>query len=325
MSVLATRNLTKHYGDQVVVDDLNLIVERGELYGFLGPNGAGKSTTIRIALGLVFPTSGSVEVCDVPVFTTVRSDGPLRLVGAVVEEPAFWDYLSGRRNLELFARAAGPPDDRTARLAQIDEVLRMVDLEDAGRKHVKAYSHGMRQRLGIARALLGAPELLVLDEPTNGLDPQGMREVRRLLRRLADDGVTVFVSSHLLSEVETMCDRVGVLSSGRLVADGPPSGLRKASGSVVFEVDDGAVALGILRSLEGVVVEDEATVEASTGAPARLRVRLAEEVSAAQVNAALVGGGVGVGAVRPEQERLEDAFLSLTEEPDSHQWAPHAG
>jgi ABC-type multidrug transport system ATPase subunit len=113
LSVLATRNLTKHYGDQVVVDDLNLIVERGELYGFLGPNGAGKSTTIRIALGLVFPTSGSVEVCDVPVFTTVRSDGPLRLVGAVVEEPAFWDYLSGRRNLELFARAAGPPDDRT--------------------------------------------------------------------------------------------------------------------------------------------------------------------------------------------------------------------
>jgi len=325
VSVLAARNLTKHYGDQVVVDDLNLIVERGELYGFLGPNGAGKSTTIRIALGLVFPTSGSVEVCDVPVFTTVRSDGPLRLVGAVVEEPAFWDYLSGRRNLELFARAAGPPDDRTARLAQIDEVLKMVDLEDAGRKHVKAYSHGMRQRLGIARALLGAPELLVLDEPTNGLDPQGMREVRRLLRRLADDGVTVFVSSHLLSEVETMCDRVGVLSSGRLVADATPSSLRRASGSVVFEVDDGGVALGILRSLEGVVVEGEAAAEASSGATARLRVRLGEGVSAARLNAALVGGGVGVGAVIPERQRLEDAFLSLTEEPDSHEWISNAG
>ena len=325
MSVLAARNLTKHYGDQVVVDDLNLTVERGELYGFLGPNGAGKSTTIRMALGLVFPTSGSVEICDVPVFTRVRSGDPLRLVGAVVEEPAFWDYLSGRRNLELFARAAGPPEDRTARLAQVGEVLKMVDLEDAGRKHVKAYSHGMRQRLGIARALLGAPELLVLDEPTNGLDPQGMREVRRLLRRLADDGVTVFVSSHLLSEVETMCDRVGVLSSGRLVADATPSSLRRASGSVVFEVDDGGVALGILRSLEGVVVEGEAAAEASSGAPARLRVRLGEGVSAARLNAALVGGGVGVGAVIPERQRLEDAFLSLTEEPDSHEWISNAG
>ncbi|MDQ3785429.1 MAG: ABC transporter ATP-binding protein [Actinomycetota bacterium] len=322
MSVLATTSLTKHYGDQVVVDDLNLSVDRGDLYGFLGPNGAGKSTTIRIALGLVFPTSGSVEVCDSPVFSRARSDGPLRLVGAVVEEPAFWDYLSGRRNLELFARAAGPPDDRAARLAQVDEALRIVALEHAGRKHVKAYSHGMRQRLGIARALLGAPELLVLDEPTNGLDPQGMREVRRLLRRLADDGVTVFVSSHLLSEVEAMCDKVGVLSSGRLVADGPPASLRKASGSVVYEVDDGDTALGVLRSLEGVVVEDGATADA----PARIRVRLREEVTPARVNAALVGRGVQVGAVIPERERLEDVFLSLTEEePDSHEWISHAG
>ncbi|HEU4488749.1 MAG TPA: ATP-binding cassette domain-containing protein, partial [Actinomycetota bacterium] len=152
MSVLATNNLTKHYGDQIVVDNLNLEVDRGDLYGFLGPNGAGKSTTIRMALGLVFPTSGTVEVCDTPLFSTPTSEGPLRRVGAVVEEPAFWDYLSGRRNLELFARAAGPPNDRFARLSQVDEVLRMVDLEDAGRKHVKAFSHGMRQRLGIARA-----------------------------------------------------------------------------------------------------------------------------------------------------------------------------
>ncbi|MDQ3766231.1 MAG: ATP-binding cassette domain-containing protein, partial [Actinomycetota bacterium] len=162
MSVLATHNLIKRYGDQVVVDSLNLTVDRGDLYGFLGPNGAGKSTTIRMALGLVFPTSGTIEICDAPVSSPGRSDGPLRLVGAVVEEPAFWDYLSGRRNLELFARATGPPDDRAARLAQVDEALKMVDLEHAGRKHVKAYSHGMRQRLGIARALLGAPELLVL-------------------------------------------------------------------------------------------------------------------------------------------------------------------
>ncbi len=324
MSVLATHNLTKHFGDQVVVDSLNLTVDRGDLYGFLGPNGAGKSTTIRMALGLVFPTTGTVEVCDVPVFSPGRSDGPLKLVGAVVEDPAFWDYLSGRRNLELFARAAGPLDDSARRLAQVDEVLKMVDLEGAGRKHVKAYSHGMRQRLGIARALLGAPELLVLDEPTNGLDPQGMREVRHLLRRLADDGVTVFVSSHLLTEVEAMCDKVGVLSSGRLVAEGAPGSLRKASGSVVYEVDDGEAALGVLRSLEGVGVEDDATLGASTGAPARIRVRLEEGVTSAQVNGALVGQGVQVGAVIPERERLEDAFLSLTEEPDEHEWVPHA-
>ncbi|MBA3349469.1 MAG: ABC transporter ATP-binding protein [Actinobacteria bacterium] len=322
MSVLATHDLTKHYGDQIVVDNLNLSVDRGELYGFLGPNGAGKSTTIRMALGLVFPTSGTVEVCDAPVFSRGRSDGPLRLVGAVVEEPAFWDYLSGRRNLELFARAAGPPDDRAARLAQVDEVLRVVDLEDAGRKHVKAYSHGMRQRLGIARALLGAPELLVLDEPTNGLDPQGMKDVRHLLRRLSDDGVTVFVSSHLLSEVEAMCDKVGVLSSGRLVAHGAPASLRKASGSVVYEVDDGEAAFGVLRSLEGVVLEGEAS---SGAGPARIRVRLQGEATPAQVNAALVGRGVQVGAVIPERERLEDAFLSLTEEPDSVEWTSHAG
>lgn len=325
MSVLATNNLTKHYGDQVVVDDLNLEIDRGDLYGFLGPNGAGKSTTIRMALGLVFPTSGTVEVCDAPLFSTPTSEGPLRRVGAVVEEPAFWDYLSGRRNLELFARAAGPPDDRMARLSQVDEALRMVDLEDAGRKHVKAYSHGMRQRLGIARALLGAPELLILDEPTNGLDPQGMREVRRLLRRLADDGVTVFVSSHLLSEVEAMCDKVGVLSSGRLVADGAPADLRKASGSVVFEVDDVERALRVIKAFDAVVVEDEPARGGSGRTPAAIRVRLGAAITPAQVNAALVGEGVGVNAVIPERERLEDAFLNLTEEPDHTEWAPHAG
>ena len=325
MSVLATHNLSKRYGDQVVVDDLNLEVERGDLYGFLGPNGAGKSTTIRMILGLVFPTSGTVEVCDVGVFSPAHSDGPLRRVGAVVEEPAFWGYLSGRHNLELFARAAGPPDDRAARLAQVDEVLNIVDLGDAGRKHVKAYSHGMRQRLGIARALLGAPELLVLDEPTNGLDPQGMREVRRLLRRLADNGVTVFVSSHLLSEVEAMCDKVGVLASGRLIAAGPPAGLRRESGSVVFEVDDGDLAFRVLRSLEGVAVEHPSSIGSAARGRASLRVRIREPATPAGVNAALVGRGIGVGAVIPERERLEDAFLNLTEEPDHSERAPDAG
>ena len=162
----------------------------------------------------------------------------------MIEEPGFWRYLSGRRNLEYFARASGPAADRRARLGRVDEVLRTVGLQDAATKKVKAYSQGMRQRLGIAQALLGAPKILVLDEPTNGLDPQGMREVRTLLRRLADEGVTVFVSSHLLSEVEAMCDRVGVLARGRLVAEGPPGELRGGRTLLRIEVDDRAARGG---------------------------------------------------------------------------------
>src|SRR5205823_9250859 len=190
----------------------------GVLYGFLGPNGAGKTTTIRMILGLIAASSGTVRILGEPVRVAGETQTILARVGALIEEPAFWGYLSGRQNLEYFARAAGPPQDRDQRLARIDETLATVGLAQAANKKVKAYSQGMRQRLGIALALLGRPDLLVLDEPTNGLDPQGMREIRLLLRQLADDGTTVFVSSHLLSEVEAMCDRVGVLSHGRLVA-----------------------------------------------------------------------------------------------------------
>jgi ABC-2 type transport system ATP-binding protein len=234
----------------------------------------------------------------------------MRAVGAMVEEPAFWKYLTGRKNLECFARAAGPADDREARLGRIDEVLRVVALEPAAGKRVKAYSQGMRQRLGIAVALLGNPRMLLLDEPSNGLDPQGTREVRMLLRRLADDGTTVFVSSHLLAEVEAMCDRVGVLARGRLVAEGPPSNLRPSGARVRVEVDDTERAVRVAGSLDGVAVEDRADGAGS------LTASLAPPATAASLNAALVQAGVRVSALVPVHERLEDVFVELVEGAD---------
>jgi ABC-2 type transport system ATP-binding protein len=306
VTALVTRGLTKRYDDADVVDALDLTVERGELYGFLGPNGAGKTTTIRMALGLIFPTAGEVELLGTPVFGRHRSVA-LERAGALVEEPAFYRFLSGRRNLEIFARAGGPSEDVRRRLARIDDVLGLVGLASAARKRVKAYSQGMRQRLGIALALLGEPEILVLDEPTNGLDPAGMREVRQLLRRLADGGTTVFVSSHLLAEVEAMCDRVGVLSRGRLVAEGPPGELRGAAERFRVELDDPARAMRVLEALDGVVAAGEGT---------SVVVRLARGATPASVNAALVRAGVAVSALIPERESLEDVFLDLVGDGD---------
>jgi ABC-2 type transport system ATP-binding protein len=302
VTALVTRGLTKRYDGVNVVDRLDLAVDRGELYGFLGPNGAGKTTTIRMTLGLIFPSGGEVELLDCPM--SGGRERALRRTGAMIEEPAFYRFLSGRRNLEVFARAGGDGEEVRRRLSRIEEVLEQVGLSTAGDKRVKAYSQGMRQRLGIALALLGRPDLLVLDEPTNGLDPAGMREVRLLLRRLADGGTTVFVSSHLLAEVEAMCDRVGVLSRGRLVAEGPPGNLRGGAEHLRIEVGDPVRAVAILRDLAGVAGID--------GQGPVLRVHL-DGATAAQVNAALVAGGVAVGALVPERDTLEDVFMSLVE------------
>jgi ABC-2 type transport system ATP-binding protein len=307
---IAARGLTKRYGDTAAVDAIDLTVERGELFGFLGPNGAGKTTTIRMALGLILPTGGEVDLLG----ETVRTDhAPLQRVGALVEEPAFWKYLSGRKNLEYFARAGGTRADVRARLSNVDGVLETVGLTAAAGKRVKAYSQGMRQRLGIGLALLGAPELLVLDEPTNGLDPSGMREMRLLLRRLADEGTTIFVSSHLLAEVEAMCDRVGVMAYGRLVALGPPGSLRGDADGVRLEVDDAAAAAAVVRAFDGVSLIDD--VDLPTG-PGAVRVSVAEQATVAALNAALVRAGVGVHALVPERSSLEDVFLSLVEGAD---------
>jgi ABC-2 type transport system ATP-binding protein len=305
-AALLTSGLAKRYGETDVVADLDLRVERGELYGFLGPNGAGKTTTIRMALGLIHPSRGDVHLLGRSVAGSERADA-LRRTGAMIEEPSFYRFLSGRRNLETFARAGRNRDDVRDRLGRIDETLERVGLGDAGRKRVKAYSQGMRQRLGIALALLGRPEMLVLDEPTNGLDPSGMREIRQLLRSLADDGTTVFVSSHLLGEVEAVCDRVGVLSRGRLVAEGPPSVLRGAGRTFRIEVDDVERATRAVGELAGV------EVSAAAGA---LSCTLSDSVEPADVNAALVGAGVRVSALVPQRRSLEDVFLELVEGPD---------
>ena len=300
-AALFTSHLTKRYGDIDVVADLDLRIERGELYGFLGPNGAGKTTTIRMALGLIHPSRGDAALLGRSVAGPERSDA-LRRTGAMIEEPSFYRFLSGRRNLEAFARAGRGRDDVRARLGRIDETLERVGLRDAAEKRVKAYSQGMRQRLGIALALLGRPEMLVLDEPTNGLDPSGMREIRQLLRSLADDGTTVFVSSHLLGEVEAVCDRVGVLSRGRLVAEGPPSVLRGTGRSIRVEVDDVDRAMRVLGGLAGAE---------ATAAPGGLSCALSDSIQPADVNAALVGAGVRVSALVPERRSLEDVFLEL--------------
>ena len=304
---LATEGLTKVYGDIRAVDDLDLSIERGTLYGFLGPNGAGKTTTIRMMLGLIAASSGTVGILGRHVRVAGERQPALAHVGALIEEPAFWGYLSGGRNLEYFARAGGSGEDTPRRLEGIDGALRAVGLAQAANKKVKAYSQGMRQRLGIALALLGQPDVLVLDEPTNGLDPQGMREIRTLLRRLADDGTTVFVSSHLLAEVEAMCDRVGVLAHGRLVAEGSPSELRTEGDAVRVEVDDREAARVALHRLSGISAEG-----VGDGA-GPLRVRLADGLVAADVNEALVRAGVRVGSLVPERATLEDVFLSLVE------------
>ncbi|PLX28327.1 MAG: bacitracin ABC transporter ATP-binding protein, partial [Ignavibacteria bacterium] len=212
-TVLRTTSLSKRFGKRLAVDDLNLEVQRGDVFGFLGPNGAGKSTTIRMVLSLIAPSSGSVELFGSDVS---KDRSVLARVGGLVERPDFYLYLSARKNLEIVSALYGDIDHE-----RINEVLRIVGLADRAGDRVKAYSHGMKQRLGIAQALLPNPELLILDEPTNGLDPQGMKEVRELIRQLNEEkGMTIFLSSHLLHEIEQVASRMCILHHGQLVVQG---------------------------------------------------------------------------------------------------------
>ena len=298
MSAVATADLSKRFGKQLAVDGVGLDVPLGAVYGFLGPNGSGKTTTIRMLLGLITPTQGSVELLGGDV-------GPaLPRVGALVEGPAFHGHLSGRANLARLD-AADLTASRATRARRIDEALGRVGLAAAADKRYRAYSLGMRQRLGIAAALLGPRDLLVLDEPTNGLDPQGTREVRHLVGALAAEGVTVLVSSHLLAEVEQMCTHVGVMSRGRLVAQGAVDDvvgtLRR---TVRLETDRPEQAAALLRE-HGVadVHLDHASAVGDLGT-----VR-PETLVAAAVHAGLAVTGFEV--VRPS---LEEAFVALTGE-----------
>jgi ABC-2 type transport system ATP-binding protein len=297
-SVIRTHGLTKAYGSITAVDGLDLDVREGDVYGFLGANGSGKTTTVRMLLGLVLATSGTAEVLGQEMPKAARDVLPQ--VGAMVEGPAAYDQLSGRRNLAL-VDASGPGGPRATRKARIGETLERVGLGHVDDRPVGAYSLGMRQRLGLASALLRRPRLLVLDEPTNGLDPQGIHEIRELLLELNREGTTVFLSSHLLAEIEQLCTRVGVLARGRMVVQAPLAELRGPTGRVAVHTPDVELGRSLLDgTLEEVVHDDDGP---------RLLVR---EADPAALNARLVAAGVRVTALVPERRHLEDVVLEAS-------------
>jgi ABC-type multidrug transport system ATPase subunit len=292
--MIRTTGLTKRYGSLTVVDSLDLDVGQGDIYGFLGANGSGKTTTVRMLLGLVLATSGTIELMGQQMPKNLRSVLPK--VGALVEGPAAYGHLSGRANL-LLNDASGPAGPRSGRADRVENVLAQVGLDGIGKRKVQAYSLGMRQRLGIAAALLRDPELLILDEPTNGLDPQGIHEIRQLLLKLNADGVTIFLSSHLLAEVEQLCTRVGVLDRGRLVAQDELNVLRKPTGNIIVRTPypDRAVSV-----LDGRVIARDGD---------RLLINVSDSAS---INAELVAAGIAVAEIGPQQRTLEEAILEIT-------------
>ncbi len=297
--VIRTCDLTKRFRTLTAVDRVNFEVQRGEVFGFLGPNGAGKTTTITILLGLVHPTAGSAEVlgCDV----RRGLSRALRRVGAIVETPAFYPYMSGEDNLRVFARVTGSEAEK-----RIPAVLEQVGLKGREKDKAGAYSLGMRQRLGLAAALVGDPELLILDEPTNGLDPAGMQEMRLFIRRLADEeGRTVFLSSHLLHEVEQVCDRVLILNRGRVIAQGRVDELLRQTHAVEMRIAETGRAAGTLAALDwvqGVNAEGD-----------WLRVQAPPE-RAPELLATLAAQNLFPFEVRPVVASLEQVFLELTGE-----------
>jgi ABC-type multidrug transport system ATPase subunit len=295
--VFRTRNLSKRYGSRLAVDNLSLEVRRGEIFGFLGPNGAGKTTTIRMALGLIAPSDGGVEILGLDV--TQNRARILPRVGALVEQPALYTYMSGRDNLRAVASVlGGVPAER------LDAVLELVALRERQKDRVRTYSLGMKQRLGVAIALLNDPEVLILDEPANGLDPAGIVEMRDLLRRLAAEGKTVFISSHVLTEVQQICTRVAIINLGRLVTESSVEELTRGHGEFEVRVERAARVLALLR-------------EQPWGAGARLDgdntiVTRAPEGGSAALNLFLVKSGVVPEAISEHAQDLEEIFLRLT-------------
>ena len=300
---IVTAGLTKRFrSGQLAVDGLDMLVPRGSVYGFLGPNGSGKTTTIRMLLGLVYPTQGSHALLGVPMPAgTVRV---LPRVGSLVEGPAFYPFLTGTDNLARYDAADRTADSATAR-ARIADALDRVGLLAAAKKRYRHYSLGMKQRLAIAAGLLRPRELIILDEPTNGLDPQGTREVRALIRQIAADGTTVFVSSHLLAEVEQICTHVGVMRSGRLVFQGSLPELRRTGAArVTVQTADREAAVKVLTAL-GLADAQGSEAEASA---------ILGDASPEQVCAELVQAGIGVRGFAVVSPSLEDLFVGLTGE-----------
>ncbi|HEY5913325.1 MAG TPA: ABC transporter ATP-binding protein [Verrucomicrobiae bacterium] len=295
--MIKLQHLCKRFGERLAVDNLTLEVGRGEIYGLVGHNGAGKSTAIGMMLGQVWPSSGEVKVCGHDV-TAHRRDA-LRRVGAIFETPAFYDYLSGWRNLEILSSYSAPTP-----ATRIAEVVDWVGLTGRQRSKVKTYSHGMRARLALAQALLPRPELLILDEPSDGLDPEGIHEMRQTILRLQRDlGLTILLSSHLLSEVEQLCSHIGVLSQGRMVFEGSLQDVRRRSQWVRLKVGDFGKATEVLRE-ERLIVETRDSQH----------VVLAENVGTDEVVRALVRRGVAVFEIAREEETLEAFYLRLMKE-----------
>ncbi|MGV2917587.1 ABC transporter ATP-binding protein [Streptomyces alfalfae] len=307
--VIETRALTKRYGKHLAVDRLDLGVPEGSVFGFLGPNGSGKTTTIRMLMGLIEPTSGTARVLGRPMPRAARTVLPQ--VGALIEGPALYGFLSGRDNLLRYDSADPAADPRTRR-RRAEAALDRVGLTAAAGKKAKAYSLGMKQRLGLAAALLQPRRLLVLDEPTNGLDPQGMREIRTLVRELAAEGTTVFLSSHLLDEIEQVCTHAAVMTRGRLITQGPVADLAAgARGRLVVTTPDPGEAARVLkeRGVADLVVTEERVTGEPPGKDAAGR-----DTDLADLNAALVAAGVRVRGFGLERASLEDAFVALTGE-----------
>jgi ABC-2 type transport system ATP-binding protein len=297
-SPIEARSLVKRYGELTAVDHVDLTVERGDVFGYLGPNGAGKTTSLRMMLGLIAPSEGAVRLFG----RDPNADGARALEGVAgfVEGPRFYPYLSGRRNLRLLADLDGG-----AATSRIDEVLDVVDLRDRAKDRVGGYSHGMRQRLGIAASLLRDPKLLLLDEPTTGLDPAGMRDMRELVKRLAAEGITILLSSHILAEVEELCNRVAIIRKGRIIYEGGLDDLLQSSGGeyrLRTSDPERARALLLAHGVAGIeLVEGE------------LRFR-AEPAEVESLSVALGRAGVGIAALVPHTATLEELFLGMTEQ-----------
>jgi ABC-2 type transport system ATP-binding protein len=300
-TVIEANALTKRFGERAAVDGVDLTVPAGVAFGFLGPNGAGKTTLIRTLLGLTQPTSGTVALLGLP--QPAKRVEALARVGAIVEEPKFHPHLTGRENLKVIAAAR----DQAA-AARIPDSLERVGLAHRADERVKTYSLGMRQRLGIARCLIADPALLILDEPMNGLDPAGILEMRHLIRAFVSEGRTVFLSSHLLDEVEKTCDQVAIVDRGRIVVQGGVQEIAATGDpTLLIEVDDDAAAR---RVLDGLPIEVEGQ---------SLRIKLQPGRTPAEINRALVEAGIAVSRLEPARASLEEKFLEITSRLESNE------
>jgi ABC-2 type transport system ATP-binding protein len=296
-AAIVTTNLTKTYGRLVAVDRLNLAVERGEIFGFLGPNGAGKTTTMRMLLGLVRPTSGSARVLGMDIATQLPA--LLKHTGSIIENPTFYPYLSGRDNLRAMARLTDTPRSR------VPPILDLMDLTRAADRPFRTYSLGMKQRLAVGAALLHDPELLILDEPANGLDPAGIVEMRDLMRQLKEQGHTVLISSHVLHEIEQICDRIAIMNHGKVVVQGRVAELLGSQDTLEVRVEPIDEAERILRAepwIGGITRDDGHLVVA------------VPQARAADVTRVLAEHGLYVAGLRPREHSLEQYFLDVTGE-----------